>query len=563
MKKIPYGISNYKKIIEEDYLYVDKTMYLEKLENISNTLVYLRPGRFGKSLFTSMMYYYYDINSKKLFDRLFKGTYVGKNYTKNKNNYYILKLDFSGITTAKKDSQELEQSFVIKLKAGIKEFASYYGYNFTENINYLGADQILISFINWFQSLKLENKLYIIIDEYDNFTNAILSGDGKRFLDVVGNEGFLKSFYAIIKEYLGLGVIDRFFATGICPITLDAMTTGFNISTDISNHPEFNSMIGFSHEEVYGLIDEFEESLREEIYNVMYYNYDGYTFNKQNDEKVFNATLVMYYLKSFEFSYFPPEELMDKNIIANYSKIERLLRLQNNLYFEEILNDILTFSEIKGSLTTSFNLEKDFKKNDIISLLYYFGYLTIKKSTSTGIIYRIPNEVMKKVYTEFFLNLLEEIEIKVTEDTDEFVSEILEDGSPYKLTNYIEIILKELNNRLFLNFNEKNVQLLYYAILLNNKDILVILENETKGRFSDIILTSSNYQKRLEKYSVMIKLKYIKEKNYSHKHFLEKKEEGIKELKSYKYLECDETRIRKYLIIFVGKKAKLIEKIES
>lgn len=339
------------------------------------------------------------------------------------------------------------------------------------------------------------------------------------------------------------------------------MTTGFNMSTDISTHPDFNSMIGLTHDEVCTIIEDYEENEREEIYNVMYYNYDGYTFSKNSTEKVFNATLVMYYLKSLEFSGCPPEELMDKNIVANYGKIEHLLRLQNNIYFEEMLSDILTFGKIKGSLTTSFNLEKHFKKNDLISLLYYFGYLTIDGCTSNGIMYRIPNEVMKKVYTEFFLDLLEDMQIRVLEDTDEFVHEILNFGTPYKITKYIEHILKELNNRIFLNFNGKNLQLLYYAILLKNKDILVLLEQETKGRYSDCLLTSSAYEKRLKKYSVMLELKYIKEKDYSHKLLMTKKEEGLNQLIDYNYLDCDESLIQKYVIIFVGKKVKLIEKL--
>ena len=200
MLKIPYGISDYKLLKTEDYYYVDKTMYLEKLEDIGRVLVYLRPGRFGKTLFTSMMNYYYDINSKVLFDTLFKDTYVYNKSTKNKNNYYILKFDFSGMTTALKEIEDLEIEFKNKLVDGFEKFNNSYKSNF-EVDSKKSPNGMLLEFLSYFRSLNLENKLYIIIDEYDNFTNAILEGNGDRFSDIVGNEGFVKSFYAVIKSY--------------------------------------------------------------------------------------------------------------------------------------------------------------------------------------------------------------------------------------------------------------------------------------------------------------------------------------------------------------------------
>ena len=230
MLKLPYGISDYRKLKENGYYYVDKTMYLEKLENAKEQLVYLRPGRFGKSLFTSMMFYYYDVNSKDLFDRLFKDTYVGSNPTNNKNSYYVLKFDFSGMTAQGKDGKELEKTFKNSVLRAIDLFND--NYKTSIEVDYSNSpDDMLAEFITKFNSLDLAHKLYIIIDEYDNFTNSILEGNGERFKSIVGNEGFIKNFYAIIKKYAGYGIVDRVFITGICPITLDSMTTGFKSFT--------------------------------------------------------------------------------------------------------------------------------------------------------------------------------------------------------------------------------------------------------------------------------------------------------------------------------------------
>lgn len=407
MLKIPYGISDYKKLKCDGYYYVDKTMYLEKLEDIGSVLVYLRPGRFGKTLFTSMMNYYYDINSKKEFNTLFKDTYVYDNPTKNKNNYYILKFDFSGITSFEKDVNGLIKSFKNKLLRGFELFNKNYNVNLEVDFSN-SPDEMLGEFISKFNLLNLEHKLYILIDEYDNFTNSILEGEGDIFKKIVGNKGFVKNFYTTIKEYCGLGIVDRVFITGICPITMDSMTTGFNISIDISGDIRFNSMIGLTHEEVKYLIKDIELEKQEEIFNLMINNYDGYMFNKKVDTRVFNATLVMYFLKNYYDFDEIPEQLLDTNIAFNYGKIENLLKLQNNNFYKEIIDSIFKTGTISGELKPKFNLEVNFERNDIISLLYYFGYLTIEKKEiyDEDTIFKIPNYVINETYHNYFQKIL-------------------------------------------------------------------------------------------------------------------------------------------------------------
>ena len=562
MKKIPYGICNYRKLQEEGYVYVDKTMYLEKLEDVGSTLVYLRPGRFGKTLFTSMMYYYYDINSKDLFETLFKDTYIYKNTTKLKNKYYVLKLDFSGMSMNEEmSSEDIENEFKNKVISGINNFNKSYSTSIKVNINNT-PNGILIEFLSEFNNLNFDNKLYILIDEYDNFTNAILEGNGDRFKNIVGNNGFIKAFYASIKEYVGLGVVDRVFITGICPITLDSMTTGFNIATDISRDIDFTTMIGLTHDEVKELTKEIDKEKQADIYKLMLDNYDGYLFNKDQESRSFNATLVMYFLNNYYRLNKIPDSLIDVNIAFNYGKVENLIKLYGNNYYKDILNELFKTDKISGSLKEKFNLEYDFTKDDIISLLYYFGYLTIDKALlGNSLSFRIPNYIMKETYTNYFLHILNNSNITLNQDRQNgLVYELLTTGRIDKLINYVSEILKIADNRTFIKFDEKYIQLLIFAILMNYKEVKTYTEYPTNAGYIDIILFKNS---DLSKYNIMIELKYLKKSEYrkNKKLLLMKKEEAIAQLNNYSSDDRIPKDIYKYVVIFIGNKVQLIEKI--
>ncbi len=563
MKKIPYGICNYRKLQEEGYVYVDKTSYLEKLEDVGSTLVYLRPGRFGKTLFTSMMYYYYDIKSEALFDSLFKNTYVYKHPTVRKNKYYILKLDFSNIETYNKDESSLDNEFTDKIRDGITYFNDYYKVNF-EIDKTLSANMLIRKFILYFNSLKLEEKLYIIIDEYDNFTNAILEGEGLRFKNLVGNEGIVKNFYSTIKEYVGLGIVDRVFMTGICPITLDSMTTGFNIALDISRDIRFTTMIGLTHDEVKGLLGEVEEEKQEELYQLMVSHYDGYLFNKEQEEKSFNATLVMYFLNYYYRLNQIPDSLIDVNIAFNYGKVENLIKLYQNNYYQDILNELFTTDTVSGILKEKFNLEYDFTKDDIISLLYYFGYLTIGKENilDSSIQFKIPNQVMKETYNNYFVKILSDMNITFDDNhLRECYKELIFEGKITKITNYIKELLSKADNRDFIKFDEKYIKLMYFTLLCGNPNFNTYTEYPTSNGFIDVMLFKNG---KYSKYDIMIELKYLKKSDYrkNKKLLLLKKEEAKNQLESYaKDERIPKNSLKKYIVIFIGEKLELIEEV--
>jgi len=562
MKKIPYGIINYKELITEGFEYIDKTMYLEKLENIGKTLIYLRPGRFGKSLFTSMMFYYYDVNSKDEFDTLFGETYVGKNPTPKKNSYYVLKFDFSGISTETHDVETLKEKFKNKVIIGIEDCINYYHLDY-EIEKEQSPEDILGYFLAYMKNATIDgHKVYIIIDEYDNFTNAILEGDAKNFLNAVGNTGFVKSFYSNIKIYVKEGIVDKFFATGICPITLNSMTTGFNIAKDISTDELFASMIGLTHEEVKTAIENIiQEGDKDEIFETMEKHYDGYLFNKQVEEKVFNATLVMYFLSHYvSHNNTIPKELYDNNIVVNYGKIDNLLKLQDNVFYKELIEEILKTDSITGMLKTQFNLQEDFTRDDIISLLYYFGYLTIGEVNIVGgVKFIVPNYVMKMTYGNYFLKILSDFEIRVNrEKINDALLEIAETGKIEKITEYVSEVLSMHDNRFFMNFDEKYIQSLYFSLLQDNTAMNIYIEYPCRNGYIDLYIEG-----KLSKlpHDVMIEFKYLKKSEYDEKLIEEKRLEGIDQLKKYSQDERIPQSILKFLVIFVGNEVQLLESV--
>ena len=237
MKKLPYGKSDYEQLIENDYYYVDKTKYIEKLENLPETyIMFLRPRKFGKTLFTSTLENYYDIKRADKFDRLFGNTYIGKNPTSLKNSYHILKFNFSGIDTD--DEKTTIKSFKREVASSIGVFVDRYGLDFYINEDD-EAEWILDNLIKAFGVQKPEEKIYVIIDEYDHFANELLSFNTGKFKELVSKNGKVRKWYEILKKGTE-SVVDRIFITGVAPITLDSLTSGFNIISDKTQNFGFN-----------------------------------------------------------------------------------------------------------------------------------------------------------------------------------------------------------------------------------------------------------------------------------------------------------------------------------
>ena len=575
MRKIPYGEINFETIINDNLLYIDKTNYIEKLEADVDLkkCFYLRPGRFGKSLFTNMLNYYYAIDTKEKFEKIFGNTYIGKHPTENRNKYYILKFDFSGMDVDSTTSLDfMREVFYKKVVNGIKDFANRYKIQIDFSDSITPADAIATLFIE-FRAQKPDEKIYVLIDEYDNFTNGILKGDAGKFLDIVSGEGFVKAFYATIKENIGLGTVERFFATGIAPITLDSMTTGFNIATDITRYSEFVAMIGLTKQEVKEAIKEVlpekTEQEQEEIYNEMEQYYNGYRFSEQSEERTFNTTLVMYYLKEYVRTGERPAEMLDINIAANFEKLENLITLKNNEYSKEVLEALMQKGDISAKIVNKFNLKMEVAQSTILSMLFYFGYCTIKENrTGLNVSFKIPNYVMEGIYNEYFMQLLAREGVKIdSRQMEDAILQLAEEGKIDKLCLLVEEYLSYIGNISWQRFDEKYVKSYMHAILFNTLIFSTYLEYNVKNN-NYIDVAVFKVPSMGAKYQAIIEVKYIKKEDARGRKTREeaiakKRDEAIEQIEAY----CEDKRLpkdkmKKFIVVYVGERLELLEEVE-
>ena len=551
MKKLPYGISNYDELVEGNYYYVDKTKYIEKLESLAEKrIMFLRPRKFGKTLFTSVLENYYDVNKKDKFEELFKETYIGKNPTEMKNSYYILRFNFSGINT--KDEETTMEGFKGKVTDSIQKFVNRYELDFYINPE-LSTEGLLNSLIVAFENQKQNEKMYVIIDEYDHFANELLGFQTESFKNLVSKNGRVRKFYEILKEGTE-SVVDRIFITGVAPITLDSMTSGFNIITDLTRDPRFNEMMGFTEEELIKIMEEqeIEEEKQEELLPIMKESYDGYRFSievKENNN-LYNSNMCLYFLNSYISFGKIPEELVDVNIVSDYNKIGNMLKLCKNENRLEIIEKTVTGEGIGVNLVRQFNPEMDFREREMISLLYYLGYLTIVGEDIGDPILKVPNQVLKDIYAEYFLKILrEEGNFETYNDYNEIAKEMLKDGKVDKILNLLKEYLENLSNRDYQNFSEKYIKLMFYCMARSTKKFIVKSELELGRGYCDILLLPKDKGKGY--YSIMIEFKYLKKGNRRN---IQKAQEEARE-QIIKYSNTEEMRqiekLKKYTVVAV------------
>ena len=496
IKKLPYGISDYERIVKDNYYYVDKTKYIEKLEDLPQPYItFLRPRKFGKTLFTSTLENYYDIKKKDKFEQLYKETYIGKHPTPLKNSYHILRFNFSGIDTSTVDTTI--NGFKREVGSSIKLFVQKYGLDFYVNMED-EAENILDNLIKSFIVQKSNDKIYVIIDEYDHFANELLGFDTDQFKTLVSKNGKVRKWYEILKKGTET-VIDRIFITGVAPITLDSLTSGFNIGTDITRDEEFNEMLGFTEAELVELMNaqEISKEKEEEMIPIMKENYDGYKFSINGKEKIYNSTMCLYFLSNYTRLEKLPESLVDVNIASDYSKIGKMLDLCKGEKRAEIIEKTVSGEGILSEITQKFNPAMEFTDMDLVSMLYYLGYLTIVKEELGMPELKVPNKVMREIYSDYFIKLIDD-EAQMSIDNDEY-TEILRqlalEGKIDKIVEILQKYLKNLSNRDYQRFDEKYVKLIFYCISMNLKLYTVKSELEVQREYPDILLVPRDRSK--------------------------------------------------------------------
>ena len=559
MKKLPYGISNYEELIADGYYYVDKTKHIELLENLAEKrIIFLRPRKFGKTLFTSTLENYYDIKKADKFDELFKNTYIGKNPTKQKNKYHILKFNFSGIDTTNEETTI--KGFKNETASSIKVFVEKYGMNFIVNTED-EAEGILDNLVKAFNIQRRNEKIYVIIDEYDHFANELLGFNTNQFKNLVSKNGKVRKWYEILKKGTE-SVIDRIFITGVAPITLDSLTSGFNIGLDITQNAKFNEMMGFTKDELIKMIEDIglTKEEQEEILPIMKENYDGYKFSLDGTEKMYNSNMCLYFLNRYLEQRKVPHQLIDVNIASDYSKLGSMLDLCKGEEREKIIEKTVSGEGIIGEITAKFNPAIEFTEKDLVSMLFYLGYLTIGGQEFEMTELKIPNKVMKEIYTEYFMKILSNNTNMQITDSEyvEILREIAIEGKIEKLVRLAQKYLENLSNRDYVKFDEKYVKLIFYCISMNFKVYRLKSEMEVQRKYPDILLIPKDRSKNYK--AVMIEFKYLKKEEESK--LQEKQEEAKKQIEEYAEMEeiKEIPNMNKYTVVAVNDKL-YVEKI--
>ena len=549
--KMPYGISNFEELIKEDYYYVDKTKYIEKLENLpEKRIMFLRPRKFGKTLFTSVLEYYYDKNKADEFEELYKNTYIGKNPTKLKNSYSILRFNFSGINTENEETTMI--GFKEKVIISITGFINAYGLDFYINENQT-VEGITRSLIEAFKIQKPKEKIYVIIDEYDHFANELLGFHPEHFKNLVSKNGRVRKWYEVLKEGTET-VVDRIFITGVAPITLDSLTSGFNISKDITQDIRFNDMMGFTQSELIEILSNQEiwGEEQEKILPIMKENYDGYKFSLKAENQIYNSNMCLYFLSEYTWSRIIPDELVDMNIASDYSKIGKMLDLCKGENRLEILQKTVQGEPIISEIVEKFNPAIEFTEKDMVSMLYYLGYLTISGDLVGIPKLTIPNKVMKEIYASYFMQLMnQEAEFRIDNNTNqEILIQLAMEGRIDKIVEVLRIYLSNLSNRDMIKFDEKYIKLIFYCIAMNISSYSTKSEMEVNRNYPDILLVPRDRTKGYK--AIMVEFKYIKKGETAK--LEDKQKEARVQIERYSSFDDikDIEGLRKYTIVVAG-----------
>ena len=414
MKALPYGISDFSRLIREDYYYVDKTHFIEMLERQPPYLFLIRPRRFGKSLFLAMLETYYSIDYADRFEGLFGELYIGQHPTKRHNSYMVLRFNFSAISSKLED---VERSFSEYCCMVMKNFILKYEHLMGSDVwKVVNPDETnprqMLAALKEYISRTDCPRIYLLIDEYDNFTNTILSSYGQeRYREKTHGEGFIRGFFNNIKDSTSNAgaAVERLFITGVSPITMDDVTSGFNIGTNISMLPQFNNIIGFSEDEVREMIAYYkdEDALPEDVtvdglVEIMKPWYDNYCFSSRKlEERMFNSDMALYFLNSYLQQQLPPEMMVDNNIHTDYNKLRHLVQIDKTFGANaSVIQQIVAEGSITAQISTSFPAEKMTDTENFKSLLFYFGMLSIQGVYQGDTVLGIPNlTVREQLYT--------------------------------------------------------------------------------------------------------------------------------------------------------------------
>lgn len=520
-KRIPYGMQNFEDVIKEDCYYVDKTPFIEQIEESNKYFFFIRPRRFGKTLTLSMLENYYDINKKDKFDEIFGKLYIGQNPTPEHNTYLIIHLNFAEVAAGLddyKDGLDNHCSLVFNFFCDI--YAHILPANTKEGLEKLTDAVSQLRFLCQ-KCQEVGKKIYLFIDEYDNFTNMILAHEEHlmRYRNQTHGEGYLRQFFNTIKGAAG-NTLGRVFVTGVSPVTMDDLTSGFNIGTNYSLSPKFNEMTGFTEEEVREMLDYYRSVLpfnhtTDELIKVMKPWYDNYCFAAKSYGKttMYNSVMVLNFISNYiDNEYDIPDSMVETNIRIDYDKLRMLIRHDKEFAHDaSIIQQLVTQGFVIGTLNENFPAERINDPDNFLSLLFYFGMVTIDGTYKGETKFIIPNEVVRDQMYTYLLDTYKENDLVYDRySKGKLESKLAYDGEFKPYFEYIADCLKKYSSQRDKQKGEAFVHGFTLAMTSQNKFYRPISELDNDGGYADIFLSPlcDIYKDMVDSY--IIELKYCK-----------------------------------------------------
>ena len=520
-KRIPYGMQNFEDVIKEDCYYVDKTPFIWDVEEANKYFFYIRPRRFGKTLTISMLEHYYDINQKDNFEELFGKLYIGQNPTPEHNTYLVLYLNFAVIVG---DLNNYQRGMDAYCNTHFNYFVDVYEHLLPEGTKEgLNAKKDAVEQLDYLcsQCRKTGQKIYLFIDEYDHFTNQILANQAHegRYMQQTHGEGYLRKFFDTVKG-TSVNSLGRIFVTGVSPVTMDDLTSGFNIGTNYSLNPRFNEMTGFTEDEVREMLEYYSSVLPfnhtvDELIELMKPWYDNYCFAEESygTTTMYNSVMVLNFLYNYiDRDYHIPKNMVESNVRMDYDKLRMLIRHDKEFAHDaSIIQQLVTKGFVTGKLVEHFPAERINDPDNFQSLLFYFGMVTIDGTYKGETKFIIPNEVVRDQIYTYLLDTYKENDLSYdTYGKSKLESRLAYDGEYKAYFEFIADTLKRHSSQRDKQKGEAFVHGFTLAMTCQNQFYRPISELDNVGGYADIFLSPLCDIYKDMKDSYIIELKYCK-----------------------------------------------------
>lgn len=575
VKGIPYGKSRFDEVRRENLYYADKTQYLPLLESTGDYLFLIRPRRFGKSLFVSMMSAYYDIARADQFDTLFDGLWVKDHPTPKRNAYQVIYFDFSLANMGDGTLEENVNEYVaIVLDGFISRYEKYYSKGFCDEVRSSRGAGAKMKLINR-EAHEKGYPLYLIIDEYDNFTNVILSERGTdTFKALTHASGFYREYFKTFKA-----MFSRIFLIGVSPITLDDLTSGYNIDWGISQDPRFNAMLGFSDSEVRQMFQYYKDNDKlpkdcdiETMIEEMRPWYNNYCFAEEclSEERVFNSDMVLYYLRSYILYGKAPNDMVDKNIKTDYSKLEMLAEIDRGSKREErmsVIEEVSSTGEVYMTLRTSFPSTEIADDDNFRSLIYYYGMLTMGGTRGPWLRMIVPNNTVRQQYWGFMRKFYERYSPIIGAKLNDAMMRMAYDGDWHPMIETIARAYKDNSSVRDAIRGEHNLQGFFKAYLAMNPMYVTSPEHELNYGYCDFLLLPDEKRYGDVPHCYIMELKYVNS-TATENELRAKAQEAETQLRQYAadaniVRQCGNSRLHLLKVIFRGAEMAVCEELDN